>query len=87
MPGQDDNSSSNDIARLRYRCRRGMLELDALLARFIGSTGFLQLNDGQRTTFAQLLEEPDPQLYRWLIGSEPCDSLHYRALLEAIRAG
>ncbi len=59
-------------ARLRYRCRRGMLELDALLAKFISSPQFTQLSEAQIETFDRLLDEPDPQLLRWFMGLEEC---------------
>ena len=78
-------ASSADIARLRYRCRRGMLELDALLAQFINSPKFNQLTAAQSRAFERLLEESDPQLFRWLMGREACDDAEYRELIEAIR--
>ena len=58
------------IARLRYRCRRGMLELDAILAKFISSSQFSQLSEIQIKHFDRLLDEPDPQLLRWFMGQE-----------------
>jgi antitoxin CptB len=60
---------STDIERARvlWRCRRGMLELDLLLGRFMNE-GYAQLTDDQSLVFKKLLEEPDPDLYSWLMG-------------------
>lgn len=56
-------------ARLRWACRRGMLELDAILQPFFDRY-FSNLNPKQQQTFARLLECTDPELYNWFIGSE-----------------
>lgn len=59
-----DESARN---RLRWRCRRGMKELDVLLARWI-EEGWPQAAEPQRRAFAWLLEQPDPDIAGWLIG-------------------
>lgn len=56
-------------ARIRWHCRRGMLELDFLLERFIQ----LKLDNMSATEmdlFETLLAQPDPDLYAWLMGYE-----------------
>jgi antitoxin CptB len=55
--------------RLVWRCRRGMKELDVLLARFARTAG-LRANAAQRRVFATLLELPDPTLAAYLLGHE-----------------
>jgi len=55
-------------AKLIWNCRRGMLELDLILARFIPHLDLL--TDAQVLAFEQLLSNIDPQLYNWLIGQE-----------------
>ncbi len=62
-----------ELARLRYRCRRGMLELDALLDRFTHSPEFALLTAPQGKVLEQLLNESDPQLLRWFMQSERCE--------------
>ena len=54
-------------ARLSFRCRRGMLELDALFERFLLS-GIDQLSADELKIFDHLLDEPDPVLLDWLTG-------------------
>ena len=55
------------LRRLRWQCRRGMLELDLLLNRFL-DTGFADLQPAQRSAFDRLLAYPDQILYDWLMG-------------------
>jgi antitoxin CptB len=72
--------------RLRWRCRRGLLELDLILQRFL-ERDFERLDDGQRNLFNELLDFPDPELLDWALGrSEPADPrLH--GVVRLLRAG
>lgn len=80
----DELSREQNIARLRYSCRRGMLELDALLARFISSSQFAQLTAEQIKNFERLLDETDPQLLSWFMGQEICNDVKLRELIKMI---
>jgi antitoxin CptB len=55
--------------RLRWRCRRGMRELDIVFERFL-EHDFEHLSADQQTHFAALLEVPDPDIYAWLLRRE-----------------
>ena len=55
-----------ELSRLRWRCRRGMRELDELLARYV-ERRLPQASPGERDAFASLLELPDPELFRYLV--------------------
>jgi antitoxin CptB len=65
-----------ELSRLRWRCRRGMRELDELLARYV-ERRLPQAGPDERDAFASLLELPDPELFRYLAGrpstSAPAD--------------
>jgi antitoxin CptB len=64
---------SNERAKLRWRCRRGMRELDRTLEGFFDSS-FDALSDSEKQRFAEFLELPDPDLYAYLLGkAEPAD--------------
>ncbi len=52
---------------LRWQCRRGMLELDLMLGRFLDEAYSL-LNPSEQADFRRLLATPDQTLYQWLIG-------------------
>ena len=62
-------SKNLEKARILWCCRRGMLELDLLLGRFM-EIGFDSLDDAKKNTFKKILEESDPDLYAWLMGYE-----------------
>lgn len=72
------------MSRLRWLARRGMLELDTWLNRFL-DVGFGKLPIAQQRRFVYLLEQDDMTLYDWLTGSvEPPPDL--RELVDGIRA-
>ncbi len=54
-------------ARLRWRCRRGMKELDVLLGRWLEQR-WPMADAARRRDFEWLLEQPDPDLADWLMG-------------------
>jgi antitoxin CptB len=59
--------------RLRWKCRRGMLELDILLQGFL-ENGFATLDDDNLKRFEQLLEYEDNPLFEILMGHmQPAD--------------
>lgn len=59
------------IARLKWACRRGMLELDVLLLPFV-EQAFDTLSFAEQETFERLLTSDDPDLYAWFMGHQPC---------------
>jgi antitoxin CptB len=59
----------HQLARLRWRCRRGMRELDVLLERYL-EHGYPAASPAERRAFESLLELPDPQLHALLIRRE-----------------
>lgn len=65
-----------DAARLRWRCRRGMRELDAVLGAFLDrlERAGESLSDADIATFGRILDLQDPELYGYLLGrSAPTD--------------
>ncbi|MFA5531626.1 MAG: succinate dehydrogenase assembly factor 2 [Thiohalomonadaceae bacterium] len=71
-------------ARLRWRCRRGLLELDLLLDAFLNH-GYACLDDNDVAAFEALLELPDPQLLRYLLGLEAPDDQGWVRVIAHIR--
>ena len=62
------------VARLRWRCRRGMRELDALLTGFVDRCA-ADFTDAEMAAFEGVLELPDPVLHSYLLGrSAPTDA-------------
>lgn len=55
--------------RLRWQCRRGMLELDILLEEFLDHA-YADLDEDGRAAFEDLLTYPDQLLYEYLMGQQ-----------------
>lgn len=67
-------AGDDGIGRLRWRCRRGMKELDLVLGRWL-DTHYAGADAARRADFERLLETPDPQLADWLFRRErPADA-------------
>ena len=61
------SGAMGDVDRLRWRCRRGLLELDIILQGFLER--HLEHLDGQeRAALGELLEYPDNDLLDWALG-------------------
>ncbi len=67
MDRQD--AESPEIKRLRWRCRRGMRELDQLMLRYLDQRWPIA-DDAERKLFLQLLDCEDDKLWRWFMGLE-----------------
>ncbi len=72
-----------DFARLRWRCRRGMKELDLLLAAWL-ERRWPAADEDRRRSFRWLLEQPDPDLADWLIGGSRPEDPGHAALVDEI---
>ena len=62
-------AESPEIKRLRWRCRRGMRELDQLMLRYLDARWPIA-DDAERKLFLQLLDCEDDKLWRWFMGLE-----------------
>jgi len=58
-----------DDGRLRWRCRRGMKELDLLLTRYLDER-YGAASVQEQEAFRGLLETQDPVIYAYCLGSE-----------------
>ena len=74
-----------DKAKLIWRCRRGMLELDLMLSSFVDHH-FDCLNEQQSMMFERLLSQADPDIYAWLMGYETPDDEELREIVSVVRA-
>lgn len=71
------------FGRLKWACRRGMLELDVLFMPFV-ENGFEQLSDEQQLIFERMLTFDDPDLYAWFMGHQPCQDNEIKFMIEHI---
>lgn len=82
-PGAMD-AEEVEFRKLRWRCRRGMRELDRLLERWLDQQ-WRQSPTAQREVFQRLLDSEDDKLWRWFLGHEAPADVEIAALVEQIR--
>ena len=70
-------------ARLKWACRRGMLELDVIFMPCV-EEGFNDLSEADKVIFESLLTCDDPDLYAWLMGHQACNNPDYKRLIDHI---
>lgn len=73
-----------EFRKLRWRCRRGMRELDQLLERWL-DRAWRQSPTAQREVFLRLLDSEDDRLWRWFLGHEVPPDVEIAALVDHIR--
>ncbi len=76
---------SAELQRLRWRCRRGMRELDQLFGRYLDRS-WATASPEHRLVFERLLGCEDDRLWRWFLGYETPEDAELHALVERIRA-
>jgi len=80
-----DQDLQAEINRLRWQCRRGMLELDLAFGGFVDKE-YAGLDRAGRDLFQKLLKEKDQDILEWLYEqAEPTDPA-YIAMLKTIRS-
>ena len=86
MSGIQGNTMAADasFSRLKWRCRRGMRELDVLLKRFLehqysAASGEIQ------AAFARLLTMPDPEIYALIMGRKIAEDRQLRDVIQRLR--
>ena len=70
---------------MRWKCRRGMLELDLLLKAFL-EQGYQDLDDRAQQRFDEMLDYPDAVLLEWLMGRIRPTDKDVAQLVEKIRS-
>ncbi|SDW79909.1 succinate dehydrogenase assembly factor 2 [Nitrosomonas communis] len=70
--------------RLYWRCRRGLLELDIVLQRFLDKY-YAQLDEAQLNTFESLLLLPDNDLWDIISSKKEVPSENLKSLLKLLQ--
>lgn len=85
MSDASNPSDEAELRRLRWRCRRGMRELDQLLERYL-ERAWRQAPTAERGVFLRLLETEDDKLWQWFMGYEQSPDDALQQLVERIRS-
>jgi len=75
--------SELEFNRLRWRSRRGILELDLLLLPFFDEV-FHSLPGPEQEVFIRLLEEEDQDLLRWFLRKGQAYDAELQAMVERV---
>ncbi len=70
--------------RVRWQCRRALLELDLVFARFL-EREFDRLTDGQLADLEDLLRCDDYELWAMVNGSESCGDDRWKEMIDLLR--
>lgn len=73
-----------EMARLRWRCRRGMRELDVMLTRYLDRV-WPTASPAEREAFAALVAMQDPDLFGYLVGRTTPTEEQQLAVIACIR--
>jgi len=85
VAGYREGRGAKNLERVRWRARRGLLELDIVLGRFI-EQHYAGLDEAQQAVFDALLDMPDNPLWDMIAGRQEAAQSEQQALLEKIRA-
>ena len=71
------------LQRLRWQCRRGLLELDYIFQDYLEQR-YTHTSAEQQQQFLELLDHQDPDLQAWLLNGEPGPE-HLMGLIRELR--
>ena len=74
-----------ELGRLRWRCRRGIRELDVLLTAYV-DTRYAQAGAADQEAFRSLLEQENSLIYAYCLRREAPPGAALRAVVAAITA-
>lgn len=73
-----------ELRRLRWKCRRGMRELDQLMGRYL-DRAWRQAPTEERGVFLRLIDVEDDKLWHWFMGHEIASDAELDRLVQRIR--
>ena len=71
-------------SRLRWRCRRGIKEMDLLLDKFLSDI-YPQLDAADKKRFELFLNETDPDILAWVTGKSLPDDPAYQKFVSYLQ--
>lgn len=77
--------SADEKARLKWACRRGMLELDVLIMPFFEEC-FDDLSGQEQHDLVSLLTCDDPDLFTWMMGHGRSENSAHAVMVDKIVA-
>lgn len=85
----ETKSQAFEPGQLRWRCRRGMRELDAALIAYLDNH-YTEADDAEKQAFHEMLALPDPELMQYVVSRTDThqaeSGAQFEPILEKIRA-
>ena len=78
------NTRAAEYAELKWRCRRGMLELDILLNSYLDKR-YHTLSQQQGEVFSEVLDYPDQVLFDLLLGNMQSSDASVNTMINEIQ--
>ena len=76
--------TAGELGKVRWHCRRGLLELDLILEKF-NERHLLALDAGEMARFKELLAFDDNDLLDAVMGRTPMPDARFDAILKLLR--
>lgn len=74
----------NEMSQMKWRCRRGIKELDIILGKYL-EQHYKTAHQNEQKAFRQLLNLEDPVLYSMLLANEEPASPDHTELLHKLK--
>jgi antitoxin CptB len=81
LPFKQSEDALKDKRRLKWACRRGMLELDVLFAPFV-EQAYDELSEEDKAIFRRLVTCDDPDLFAWFMGHKECPDAELTKMID-----
>ena len=76
----------SELDRIRWQCRRGMLELDLTLAKFLDHD-YAALTASEKAAFRSLLDRSDEELWALISGRKEPEAAELAPVVRLLREG
>jgi antitoxin CptB len=74
----------SELSRLRWRCRRGIKEMDIILQSFL-EQAYSGLSNDEKIVFEKLLDETDLDILDWILQRSQPENKAYESLIVQFR--
>jgi antitoxin CptB len=74
----------SELDRIRWRCRRGLLELDLILTQFLDQR-FDSLTEHQKQQFVQLIDNSDNDLWDLISNKKSSTNQDLREIIQLLQ--
>jgi len=71
----------SELDKLKWQCRRGTLELDIILEKYL-QEGYATSTEQEKLAFQGLIKLEDTELLAYLMGDKPADKAEFIHLIE-----